>query len=171
MPSYVSEALPAFARTWRVVLKESALLERTRQRLLNRPVDADWVLGVEQDDDLAERIEAFVSRYGRLQDTLGEKLFPRLLELIGQRGKTLLDILNQVERIGVLGDAQSWLEWRNLRNQLVHEYMENPGEFAIALNTANEYAMHLVAVVAAIREWLASSGLGDTELGNKATPT
>jgi uncharacterized protein with HEPN domain len=167
MPSYVSDALPAFARTWRVVLKESALLERTRQRLLSRPVDADWVRGVEQNDDLAERIEAFVSRYGRLQDTLGDKLFPRLLELIGQRGKTLLDVLNQVERIGLLHDAQSWLEWRNLRNQLVHEYMESPQEFAIALNTANEYARHLVAVVAAIQEWLASLGLGRCDAGQR----
>ena len=107
MSNYVSDALPAFARTWRVVLKESALLEKTRQRLLNRPVDAEWVLRVEKDDDIAERMEAFVSRYGRLQDTLGDKLFPRLLELIGQRGKTLLDVLNQVERIGLLYDAQS----------------------------------------------------------------
>jgi uncharacterized protein with HEPN domain len=171
MPSYVSDALPAFARSWRVVIKESALLERTRQRLLPQPVDAEWVQGVETDDDIAERIEAFVSRYGRLQDTLGDKLFPRLLELIGQRGKTLLDVLNQLERIGLLHDAQSWLEWRNLRNQLVHEYMENPREFAIALNTANEYAGHLVAVVAAIREWLASLGLGDATLGNNTTPT
>ena len=48
--------------------------------------------------------------------------------------------------------------------------MESPQEFAIALNTANEYARHLVAVVAAIQEWLASLGLGDAMLGN-TTPT
>ncbi len=156
LATFPAGALTAFARTWRVVLKESASLEKTRQRLLPSPVDAEWALSIEKDDALAERIEAFVSRYGRLQDTLGDKLFPRLLELIGQRGKTLLDVLNQVKRIGLLREAQSWLEWRNPRNQLVHEYMESPREFAIALNTANEYAGHLVALLAATRQWLAA---------------
>lgn len=171
MQRYVSEALPAFSRTWRVVLKESALLDRSRQRLFPRPIDASWVLAIGSDDDLADRVEAFASRYGRLQDTLGDKLFPRLLDLIGQRGKTLLDVLNQVERIGLLHDAQAWLEWRNLRNQLVHEYMENPKEFAIALNTANEYAGRLVAVVGAVHAWLGSLGVSDAALGSDAANT
>jgi len=166
MLKYLVEAMPAFARTWRVVRKEAVWLEKTRNRLFSQTIDAQWIAHIEEHDDLSERVEAFASRYGRLQDTLGDKLFPRLLELVGQTGKTLIDVLNQMERVGLLQNAQSWLEWRNLRNQLVHEYMENPEEFAKALNTANDYAQHLVAVVAAIQDWLPSIGLGEKQLAS-----
>jgi len=164
MLNYVTEAVPAFAHTWRIVRKESLWLERTRNRLFSQIIDAEWVSRIEANDDLSERVEAFASRYGRLQDTLGDKLFPRLLELIGQNGRTLIDVLNQMERIGLLQDPHSWLEWRNLRNQLVHEYMENPEEFAMALNTANDFSKQLVAVVTEIQNWLTEIGLDEEQI-------
>lgn len=164
MLNYVEEAVPAFARTWRIVRKEAKWLEKSRSRLFCRVVDAAWVASIEQDDDLAERVEAFVSRYSRLQDTMGEKLFPKLLELIGQSGKSLIDILNQVERIGLLQDAQQWLVWRNLRNRLIHEYMENHEEFANALIAANDYSGQLLARVDAIQDWLMEIGIDEAQL-------
>lgn len=164
MLNYVEEALPAFALTWRIVRKEAKWVEKSRSRLFYRVIDAAWVAGIEQDDDLAERVEAFASRYSRLQDTMGEKLFPKLLELIGQTGKTLIDVLNQVERVGLLQDAQQWLVWRNLRNRLIHEYMENHEEFANALNAANDYSGQLLALVGAIQDWLMEIGIDEAQL-------
>jgi len=35
---------------------------------------------LENNIELAERVEAFVARFGRLQDTLGDKLLPTLLK-------------------------------------------------------------------------------------------
>jgi uncharacterized protein YutE (UPF0331/DUF86 family) len=63
---------------------------------------------------------------------LGDRLFPRLLALVGQRGGTLIDRLNQLERLGLLSDAQRWLAWRNLRNRLVHEYVDHADELLVA---------------------------------------
>ena len=158
MLNYNPEAIPAFLRTWRVVRKEAAWLSKTHQRLFKRVINADWVIGLEKNENLAERVEAFASRYGRLQDTLGNKLFPRLLELIGQKGNTLIDVLNQVERIGLLPSTQSWLVWRGLRNRIVHEYIESPEEFAHSLNSANEYTKQLIAIVDGIACWLQEIG-------------
>lgn len=165
MLNYSPEALPAFAQTWRIVRKEAEQLRRTRERLFQHQIDAAWVAALDHDDLLGEQVEAFAARYIRLQDTLGEKLFPRLLELVGQQGRTLIDTLNQVERFGLLQDAREWLAWRNLRNSLIHEYVEDPAVFAGALNTANQFSARLLAVVTAIAEWLPGLGIDVADPG------
>ncbi|OGT63734.1 MAG: hypothetical protein A3J38_08280 [Gammaproteobacteria bacterium RIFCSPHIGHO2_12_FULL_45_9] len=88
-----------------------------------------------------------------------------LLELVGQKGQSLIDILNQIERMGLLDSAQTWLTWRNLRSRLIHEYVENPEEFASALNTANLYAGELIAVAEHIHTWLQTLGLKEGWVG------
>ena len=40
---------------------------------------ADWVRGLASAPELAEQLEAFVSRFGRMQDTIADKLIPRWL--------------------------------------------------------------------------------------------
>ena len=164
MIAYDPEALPEFAATWRVVRKESALLKRTSDRLFAETIDMPWVLNLARDDERSERVEAFAARYSRLQDTLGDRLFPRLLALVGQQGKSLIDRLNQVERLGLLEDAQAWLAWRNLRNRLVHEYVETPEDFVDSLRIARDYSAALGEVVALINEWLRNLGIDETVL-------
>jgi len=39
---------------------------------------------LEADVELAERVDALVSRFGRLQDTVGDKLLPRYLDAVGK---------------------------------------------------------------------------------------
>jgi hypothetical protein len=53
---------------------------------------------VHQQDDLAEKVEAFVSRFGRLQDHLREKLIPRFAALLGESSKSMLDVLAYAEK-------------------------------------------------------------------------
>jgi hypothetical protein len=162
--AYDPQALAEFSASWRVVRKEAALLVRTSDRLFAEDIDLPWVLALAQDDERGERVEAFAARYSRLQDTLGERLFPRLLALVGQEGRTLIDRLNQVERLGLLDDAQAWLAWRNLRNRLVHEYVENPEDFVDALRVGHEYASALRTVVARIEAWLQHLGIDEKVL-------
>ena len=92
------------------------------------------------------------------------RLFPRLLALVGQQGKSLIDRLNQIERLGLLEDAQAWLAWRNLRNRLVHEYVETPEDFVDSLRIARDYSAALGEVVALINEWLRNLGIDETVL-------
>ena len=49
-------------------------------------------------NSLAEKVEAFVSRFGRLQDHLGEKLIPRFAALVGESPKSMLDVLAYAEK-------------------------------------------------------------------------
>ncbi len=65
-----------------IVSKETKHLEQTTGRLFVQE-DWDWIYRIEHDIDLAERVDAFVGRFGRLQDTLGDKLIPLLLNTAG----------------------------------------------------------------------------------------
>lgn len=60
----------------RVVRKECQHLATTDSRLFKGLFTCERVAQLEADPDLAERVEAFVGRFGRLQDTVGDKLLP-----------------------------------------------------------------------------------------------
>ncbi len=49
-----------------------------------------------------------------------------------------IDNLNRLERLDLLRSARAWIEARNLRNRLIHEYVTDPAEFAQALDRARE---------------------------------
>ena len=133
-----------------IVRSEGDLLLKTDARLFKVNVDADWVERLENDEDLAERLDAFVSRFGRMQDTLGDKLIPSLLKSLAEKPGSVLDNLNRAEKLGLLTSVVEWLDVRNLRNKLVHGYMADAEEFAIALNQAHIVVTLLIATYNAI---------------------
>lgn len=133
-----------------IVRREGDLLLKTDARLFKVNLDAAWVERLENDEDLAERLDAFVSRFGRMQDTLGDKLIPSLLRSLAEKPGSTLDNLNRAEKLGLLTSVVEWLDVRNLRNKLVHEYMADAEEFAIALNQAHVVVTLLIATYNAI---------------------
>lgn len=74
----------------RVVAREAAHLQLTDRRLFGAGLSRARLASLEQEPELAERVEAFVSRLCRLQDTLGDKLLPAVLAMSGEapRSKT-----------------------------------------------------------------------------------
>ncbi len=130
--------------------KEARHLRQTVDRLASEPISADWVAGLEDQPELSERLDAFVARFGRLQDTLGDKLVPELLRHWLEHVGPALDNLSRMERLGHLDSIDDWMEARNLRNRLVHEYMRDPEEFAEAL----QRALELVALLEQTRDRL-----------------
>jgi phytoene dehydrogenase-like protein len=133
-----------------IVRREGDLLLKTDARLFKVNLDAAWVERLENEEDLAERLDAFVSRFGRMQDTLGDKLIPSLLRSLAEKPGSVLDNLNRAEKLGLLTSVVEWLDVRNLRNKLIHEYMSDAAEFAIALNQAHVEVTLLVATYNAI---------------------
>lgn len=146
----------------KIVRREGALLQKTDARLFAAELDAAWVERLENDDDLAERLDAFVSRFGRMQDTVGDKLIPVLLRSMAEKTGSALDNLNRAEKLGFLLSVEQWLDARNLRNKLVHEYMSDPEEFAAALNKAHLTVPLLVTTYNAINHY-AHSRLSNAE--------
>jgi hypothetical protein len=128
-----------------VVLKEAAHLSATDNRLFSRGLGTAEVLGLAADEDLAERVDAFVARFGRLQDTLGAALLPRLLDALLEPTGTVLDNLNRAEKLGWVRSAADWASLRQLRNRMVHEYVSDAAALADALNAAHDGVPDLVA--------------------------
>lgn len=96
-----------------------------------------------EDEAFAADLEAFTSRFCRFQDTLGDKLFPAWLELVGEKQKTFLDNLFRLEKLEVIASAEEWLQIRSLRNKMVHEYINSTVLLTDAVNQANDYIPEL----------------------------
>ena len=117
--------------------KEAEHLRYSRNSLFALPIDLAWVQGLGTQPALAEKVEAFSSRFARLQDQLGDKLLPRFAALVGESPRTFLDTLAFAERALLLTDADAFIAGRRLRNALVHEYMHDPQAFLESLMLAN----------------------------------
>jgi hypothetical protein len=88
------------------------------------------------DDDI-EHIDQFLFRFAKLQDAMGERLFRLLLELLQEeniRNKPFIDILNRLEQLGLLEDKNVWLELKSIRNNIAHQYENEPQSASEALN-------------------------------------
>lgn len=145
----------------RVVQRECEHLETTDKRLHSEPFTAQRATALKDKVDEAERVDAFVGRFGRLQDTLGDKLLPAYLIAEGESPGTALDRVDRAERLGLLPSADDWFAMRKLRNQMVHDYIEDPEILANALNAGHDFVPTLVAVGQALidaidkRGWMA----------------
>jgi hypothetical protein len=94
---------------------------------------------LEQEVELAERLDAFVSRFRRLQDTVGDKLLPQYLDAVGEATGPAIDNLNRMEKLGLIDSAELWMTLRDLRNPMIHEYIEDADAPANALNKADKH--------------------------------
>jgi len=148
-------------RLWalaRVVRREAEYLAQTDGRLFDRTFDADRVRTLQVTPELAERVDAFVARFGRLQDTLADKLLPALLRQLAEPVRSAVENLDRAEKLGLLDSADAWLETRRLRNRMIHEYVEDPEALALGLMAGHAQvplllraAQHLCERVEALR--------------------
>jgi len=76
------------------------------------------------DDTLIEHIDQFIYRFSKMQDSMGRRLLPALYSYLESDTsvKPFLDILNRLEKIGVITSGKDWQFFRNLRNNLAHDY-------------------------------------------------
>ncbi len=99
-------------------------------------------------DEEIEAIDQYLFRFAKLQDTLGQRLFrvivSEYVEDINQL--TFLDILNQLEKIGILKDVNIWKRLRDIRNNISHQYDDEPQEMAEALNSVFAYRDELLDI-------------------------
>jgi hypothetical protein len=100
---------------------------------------------MEIDPVLAERLDAFVGRFGRLQDNLGDKLLPQLLDAMAEKTGAVIENLDRAEKLGWIESADVWLEMCKLRNQMVHEYSEDMNILISALKAGHAFVPVLIA--------------------------
>lgn len=133
----------------RVTGKECAHLLETDSSLFSDVVTAQEAQKIALDPLLSERLDAFVARFGRLQDTVGDKLLPALLLALAETPGPAIDNFDKAERFGWLASADDWMEMRRLRNQMVHEYIEDMAVLASALRSGHAFVPQLVATARA----------------------
>ena len=132
----------------RVTQKDCAYLLDTDRRLFSSLFTEEEAQKIQADPILAERLDAFVSRFGRLQDTLGDKLLPALLVALGEKAGPAIDNLDRAEKFGFIESADAWMEMRKLRNQMVHEYIEDLAVLSSSLRSGHAFVPTLAAAAA-----------------------
>lgn len=142
------ELLPVdrFRWTLDIVRKESEQLKYSWHQLFvaRDATRVAWVAALNERPDEAVELEAFVSRFSRMQDNMADKLIPRWLACLAERPASQIENLNKSERLGVLESTERWLIARKLRNQLVHEYMNDPEVFAAVLTEVKHLTQMLL---------------------------
>lgn len=148
--------------TLHLVHREGRQLAWSRERLAGETLDEAWAVGLADRPEAAERLEAFVSRFARMQDTVGEKLLPRWLVTQAEFPGSMLDMLNRAERLGLIASATAWIAARKLRKRLIHEYMTDPSEFAQHVRTAIDFVPVLLETYNAFLRQVPAAPSGDT---------
>ena len=87
-------------------------------------------------DDEVEYIDQFLFRFSNLQDTIEEKLFKTILLYLEEKieNKQFTDILNNLEKLDLLDDANIWRQLRNDKNELAHNYDDIPEKTSVIIN-------------------------------------
>jgi hypothetical protein len=93
--------------------------------------------------------DQLIFRFSKLQDSMGEKLFPALLENLGEevRGKPFIDILTKMEELGLLQSSNEWLLLRETRNIVTHEYPFVTNEIIEGLNLLAQHYKVILAIL------------------------
>ena len=55
------------------------------------------------------------------------------------------DNLNKAEKLGFLNFVEEWIQFRQLSNKMIHEYIESIEILSEALKMAQAYEIHLIA--------------------------
>ena len=89
-------------------------------------------------------LDMMTTRFSKLQDIIGARIFPLILEILGEDAATFIDKLNKLEKLDYISDVDWWMELRELRNQITHDY---PDDYEIL-------AKHFCALITSVHELL-----------------
>jgi hypothetical protein len=93
-----------------------------------------------QEIEKIKTIDFFIYRFTKVQDRMGEKLFPIILKELHEykSSMSLIDVLHRLEKLELLDSSDTWIDYRKLRNTLTHEYPDNEDEMIESITLAIE---------------------------------
>ena len=113
-------------------------------------------------DSLSENqvrcIDQFLFRFVKAQDSIEGKLFRYLMTLMGEDAESMpmRDILDKMERYGVIDSADEWIYIRQLRGDIVHEYDSAQGDDVDSLGELVGKVSLLESVYSRVKEKIAA---------------
>lgn len=75
-------------------------------------------------------LDAYLKRFASVQDFLGAKIFSLLLDVSGISYTKMSEVLYHIEKESIVDSLGNWIELREVRNELEHDY---PDELEDAL--------------------------------------
>ena len=69
-------------------------------------------------------LDAYLKRFASVQDFLGAKIFSLLLEVAGITNTKMSEVLSHIEKEEIIDSLENWIELREVRNELEHDYPE-----------------------------------------------
>ncbi len=69
-------------------------------------------------------LDAYLKRFSSIQDFLGAKIFSLLLDVAGINNTKMSEVLSNIEKEGIVDSLENWIELREVRNELEHDYPE-----------------------------------------------
>jgi hypothetical protein len=118
------------------------------------PLDADKYSNLTYDD--LSYFDQLIFRFSKLQDSMGTRLFPALLENLGEDINDIpfIDLLNRLEKLKIIEDSRQWLTLRETRNIVTHEYPFDPQDIVDALNILEIQVLILENILNNINEYV-----------------
>jgi hypothetical protein len=119
-------------------------------------IRAFWPLTGEAYANLSDEqvlyLDQFILRFTKLQDAMGGRLFPAILQYLNEpfEDRPMLDKLNRLEKLGFINSVEKWQTVRTIRNKFAHDYPEDLDKNAAQMNMALESAMDLHAMLATV---------------------
>ena len=98
-------------------------------------------------------LEAYLGRFSSLQDFLGAKVFKSLLDVSGISYSKMSEVLTLVEKEGII-DIDTWIAFRNIRNNLEHYYPDELEEALTDLKYCLDQFIYMQNVVKKVFEFV-----------------
>lgn len=122
------------------------------------------------DDMQVQSVDQFILRFTKLQDAMGSRLFPAILQYLQEQyeERPMLDKLNRLEKLRYIQSAEAWQNIRNTRNKFAHDYPDDGEKNAALINLACDAAADMRKMLTEIEQKLNSERTG-LDLGRHLT--
>lgn len=143
------------------------MLETVDLHLKRASATCEDIKNIDLDKDVFDNkenvktIDAFIYRFVKLQDYMGEKLFKELLKSVLEYkdNMSMLDVLDKLEKLEIIKSSDRWLDYREIRNKLTHEYPDNKDEIIEGIKISLEYFEEIVKMITNIKFYIKDNGL------------
>ncbi len=128
------------------LLQDKKLLEK-QLFWIKTSFDECLAIGIKSEYSIEEfgKFETLCSRYSRSIDFLIRKLFRTIDEYEFENQGTLVDVVNNAHKRGLIDDIEELRIMKDIRNTIVHEYIED--ELINIFDEVLEYSKKLIKII------------------------
>ncbi|HDR52783.1 MAG TPA: hypothetical protein ENN90_14390 [Mariniphaga anaerophila] len=100
--------------------------------------------------------DQLIFRFSKLQDSMGGKLFPAILENLGEeiKGLPFIDRLTKLEELDIISSADDWMLLRETRNTVTHEYPFITDEVIQGLNMLGKHCQLIMEIWLRVEKYI-----------------